>query len=510
MRLRIVSRLLAVLGFCAAAGTADAQTGAITGRVAAEGTGTPLAGARVSVLRGADTVAVGQSGADGIYRIANIAAGTYAVAVRALTFQPGRAEGVVVTAGGTATANFQMRAAASVLDQVVITDTRGAEPQKVLDSPSSISVVSAERIAARPAITVTDHLKSSPGLSISNGGIVQANIVSRGFNNAFSTSMMMLQDYRFAGVPSLRVNVPFLFTGTGEDIDRIEVLQGPASALYGPNSGAGVLHVLTKSPFQSKGTILTLDGGERSMTRVAGRHAGVLNEKFGFKISGEYFTAKDWQYNDPNETLLGDTASITPAQREAYKLWSPTDTRVPLSRRGQEKFRNFDLERFSGEARIDYKPNDDTEAITTVGYSQIGSALEITTTFGAAQVKNWSYSNFQQRFRHKKFFAQVFLNASDAGNDNAQDDAGTFYLRAPAFRWSTSRPCSSGRCSRASTTRARSSPPAWTTSTRSRRPPARSWAATRRTTSSTRWADISRSRIRSPTASSSSEPCAVT
>ena len=97
---------------------------------------------------------------------------------------------------------------------------------------------------------------------------MQANIVSRGFNNAFSTSMLMLQDYRFAGVPSLRVNVPFLFTGTGEDIDRIEVLQGPASALYGPNSGAGVLHVITKSPFSSRGTSISLDGGERSMARA--------------------------------------------------------------------------------------------------------------------------------------------------------------------------------------------------------------------------------------------------
>src|SRR5690606_8364592 len=172
-----------------------------------------------------------------------------------------------------------------------VTGTRGSGEEKILDSPNSISVVTAERIAERPAVTVTDHLKGQPGLSISNGGIVQANIVSRGFNHAFSPPMLMLQDYRSAGVPSLRVNVPFLFTGTGEDIDRIEVLQGPASALYGPNSGSGVMHVITKSPFQSQGTTLTLDGGERSMARVAGRHAGTLNEKFAFKVSGEYFRA---------------------------------------------------------------------------------------------------------------------------------------------------------------------------------------------------------------------------
>jgi len=414
MRIRFVSRMLAVLGFVAAAGAADAQSGTVAGRVTQSDGGAALADAQVQVLTGATAVGSIRTGADGSYRIGNIPAGTYTVVARAGGYVMKRVENVNVAAGGTATVNIAMDAVVSRLDAVVTTTTRGAEPEKILDSPNSISLISSERIAERPAATITDHLKGQPGLSISNGGIVQANIVSRGFNNAFSTSMLMLQDYRFAGVPSLRVNVPFLFTGTGEDIDRIEVLQGPASALYGPNSGSGVLHVITKSPFQSQGTTLTLDGGERSMFRLAGRHAQRLNDQFAFKFSGEYFRANDWEYNDPNE----------PAN------WSGTDARVPASRQGQPVQRDFGLERYSGEARLDYKPNEDTEAITTFGYTMAGSALEITTTFGAAQVQNWSYTNFQQRFRHKQFFAQVFYNQSNSGNADAGDDKGTFYLRS--------------------------------------------------------------------------------
>jgi iron complex outermembrane receptor protein len=414
MRIRFVSRVLAVLGFVAAASAADAQSGTVAGRVTQSDGGAAIADAQVQVLTGATAVGSIRTGADGSYRIGNIPAGTYAVVARAGGFVFKRVENVVVTAGGTATVNVALDQVVSKLDAVVTTTTRGAEPEKILDSPNSISLVTSERIAERPAATITDHLKGQPGLSISNGGIVQANIVSRGFNNAFSTSMLMLQDYRFAGVPSLRVNVPFLFTGTGEDIDRIEVLQGPASALYGPNSGAGVLHVITKSPFQSQGTTLTLDGGERSMFRLAGRHAGVINDQLAFKVSGEYFRANDFEYNDPNEPTT----------------WSATDARVPASRQGQPVQRDFGLERYSGEARLDWKPNEDTEAITTLGYTMAGSALEITTTFGAAQVQNWSYSNFQQRFRHKQFFAQVFYNQSNSGNADANDPNGTFYLRS--------------------------------------------------------------------------------
>jgi len=414
MRISFVSRMLAVLGFMAAAGAADAQSGSVAGKVTQSDGGAPIADAQVQVLTGTTAVGSVRTGADGSYRISNVPAGTYAVVARAGGFVFKRVENVTVAAGGSATVNIAMDAVVSRLDAVVTTTTRGAEPEKILDSPNSISLVTSERIAERPAATITDHLKGQPGLSISNGGIVQANIVSRGFNNAFSTSMLMLQDYRFAGVPSLRVNVPFLFTGTGEDIDRIEVLQGPASALYGPNSGAGVLHVITKSPFQSQGTTLTLDGGERSMVRIAGRHAGVISNTLGFKVSGEYFRASDFEYNDPNEPAT----------------WSATDTRIPASRRGQPAQRDFALERYSGEARLDWKPSEDTEAITTFGYTMAGSALEITTTFGAAQVQNWSYTNFQQRFRHKQFFAQVFYNQSNSGNADAGDDAGTFYLRS--------------------------------------------------------------------------------
>lgn len=429
MRIRLVSTVLAVIGLVAAAGTADAQSGTVSGRVTQTESGNAVSAAQVAVVQGATRVGAGQSGDDGTFRIANVPAGTYAVVVTRIGFVVRRIEGVTVTAGATTTVNVQLSELAAQLNQVVTTATRGAEPEKILDSPNAISVVTAERIAERPALTVTDHIKGQPGLSISQGGLVQSNIVSRGFNNAFSTSMLMMQDYRFAGVPSLRVNVPALFTGTGEDIDRIELLQGPASALYGPNSGAGVLHVITKSPFQSQGTTLTLDGGSRSMLRVAGRNAGTFGEnKFGYKLSGEYFTAKDWEYTDPNEAQLGPSA--TPAERAAYARWSATDARIPASRQGQLKVRDHDLEKYSGEARLDYRPNEDTEFISTVGYSLFGSGVEITTTFGGAQVKNWSYTNLQQRFRHKKFFAQVFYNSSNSGNSTPTDDAGSFYLRS--------------------------------------------------------------------------------
>lgn len=412
-RLRRVVTTFAMLG---ATSPIMAQGGTVAGTVTnAEGKA-PVASARVQAVDASGQMAGSVlSREDGGFALQNLTPGSYTVIVTRIGFTLRRTEGVQVSAGGTTRLDVEMTEIVTRLNQIVTTSTRGAEPEKILDSPNAISVVTAERIAERPSVTVTDHLKGSPGLSISSGGITQANIVSRGFNNAFSTSMLMLQDYRFAGVPSLRVNVPFLFTGTGDDIDRIEVLQGPAAALYGPNSGNGVLHVITKSPFTSQGTTITVDGGERSLLRAGLRNAGATGDgRWGYKVSGEYFTADDFEYDDPNEPAT----------------YSATDTRIPASRRGQAVQRDFGLQKYSGEARLDFRPSENTEFISSAGYSRVGSGMEITTTFGASQVKDWSYLSLQERFRHKQFFAQVFYNASNSGNANAADDGGTFYLRS--------------------------------------------------------------------------------
>ena len=386
-------------------------TGAIAGKVSAASGGLPVGDAHVLAVSGGRTAGRVNSSGDGTYRIAGLASGTYTVIVTNIGFSAKRAEGVSVSDGQTATVNFTLVESAASLSQVVVTAGRKAE--RALDAPAQISVVTTEEIAARPSITVTDHIKTSPGINVSTGGIEQANIVARGFNNAFSGSMLMLQDYRFAGVPSLRVNVPFLFTGSNEDIERIELLLGPASALYGPNSGNGVLHVLTKSPFDSKGTTVTFDGGERSIFRASFRHAGTVNDKIGYKFSGETFTGRDWDYIDPAEPVTFDTAQ-----------------RVPVDRRGAPSFRDYGVRRQTFEGRVDLKPIRDLTLISTVGYTNIGNALELTGANGTSQARNWTYQSFQERVNYKRFFGQIFMNISDAGNNSAQDSRGTYLLRS--------------------------------------------------------------------------------
>ncbi|MBC7844846.1 MAG: TonB-dependent receptor [Gemmatimonadaceae bacterium] len=405
-----VRRLLPVLASVVFAATAAAQGGSLTGRVTTKDAGRPLDNARVTISDGARAVGVATSGEAGVYVVPNIAAGSYTVTISRIGYQLQRFPATAIQAGQATTLNAVLDEIPTQLNAVVTTASR--KPEKALDAPASLSVVTRETIERKPSISVADLVKGQPGIDVSNGGIAQSMIVARGFNNAFSGSLLMLQDYRFAGVPSLRVNVPYLSLGQSEDIERVELLLGPASALYGPNSGAGVLHVITKSPFSSQGTTLSLQGGQQSIFRGAIRHAGTAGKHFGYKLSGEYMRGDDFQYNDP-----GEPAQIS---RPASPGATPTLT---------ANQRDFFFERLNGEARMDIRPTDNSELITTVSMTKVPSAIELTGANGASQVRNWTYQNFQQRVRIGRLFLQGFANVSNAGNENKGDSRGTFLLR---------------------------------------------------------------------------------
>jgi iron complex outermembrane receptor protein len=373
-------RLLAAVGFIAAAGTAAAQSGRIVGKVSDVG-GTAVSSATVQAFEGLKTAAVVTTGDDGKFVLALPKAGTYGVKVTRIGYKPVTKYGIAV-ASGPVTLNITLDEMPTQLNTVAITGI--AEEEKINKAPAAISVLSQQKINDQVTTTPTEQLRSVPGIDITSGGIVQSNVVARGFNNIFSGSLLTLTDNRFNFVPSLHVNISYMSTNSNEDIERMEVVLGPAAALYGPNASQGVLHVITKSPFNSKGGIATVDVGEQNMLRVAGRYGVVVNDKFAFKISAEHLGATDFTSYDPVEAAAG-------------------------------RQRSFDIARTAMDFRADYRPDAKTELVLNVGHTLIGSAVE-PTGLGAAQVKNWGFTDYQLRFKRGKLFAQVFTNISNAGD----------------------------------------------------------------------------------------------
>ena len=345
-------------------------------------TGNRLNGVSVTVTPKTGDATTGVSGTTGTLAIPNLAAEVYTITASLSGYTDAVVADVALAADETKSIEIALSPKVIQLEQVSVTASRRRE--KVLEAPASVALVVDSEIKDRVAPSVTEHLKSVRAVDVVNAGLGASYVVVRGFNNVFSGSLLSLVDNRIASVPSLRVNSYAFIPTINEDIEQIEVVSGPGAALYGPNSANGVMHIITRSPFTSQGTTVSIGGGERRILMGSLRHAGVVNETIGYKFSGNYFRGNDWEEGRAKEDLEGEGGLI------------------------------FDTYRASGEFRVDYSPNTDTTAIIASGFTQ-ATGIELT-GIGAGQAQNWTSGYLQGRFIHKDLFAQAFWNRSNAGD----------------------------------------------------------------------------------------------
>ena len=192
--------------------------------------------------------------------------------------------------------------------------------KKMSSAPGSTSVIDAATIAGRPAVTPIDHLRSTGGIDIAQTGLMQQTVVSRAFNNVFSTTLTMLTDNRIAAIPSLRANIPAFIPIIDDDLERIEVVRGPASALYGPNAHNGVVNFITRSPFASKGTTFSIAGGSRSLCREACGTPERSANGSGTGCRPGYFRGLDWAYTDSAEAANRQKAIDSGAVADTLRI----------------------------------------------------------------------------------------------------------------------------------------------------------------------------------------------
>ncbi len=363
-----------------------AQQGSLSGRITDAETGSGVAGAAVEVM-GQTLMASDDAGAF----TALVPAGTYSVIVTLIGYETTRLDGIGVDAGLTTDIEIPIRSRALILNPIVVTASRRQE--KALDAPASVSSVSSAEIARTIATTPADHVQMQPGLDIFQTSLTGKSVVSRGFNNVFSGSLLTIIDNRYARIPSLRFNSFDLISTTDLDIDRIEVSLGPGSALYGPNAAAGVMHIITASPIDRPGTSISLGAGERSILTGQFRSAHAFSDRFGIKFSGQYMRGNDFESRDPIE----DAAAMRPGANP------------------QIADRDFGYERYAFDARADIRSEDGAAFVLNGGLSHMNNAIALT-GIGAAQGKNWVYPYVQGRFSKDRLFAQAFYNTSDAGD----------------------------------------------------------------------------------------------
>lgn len=382
------------------------QAQSVTGTIIGENK-QPLAGATIKLLRADDTTVVrgAVTNARGNFSIKNLTAGDYLPRVRSVGYRPLLGNKLTV---GTGEVRFDatLEQESVQFDNVVVSASRTIE--KASEAPASVSVVEAQQIRATNVVAPAEHLRGIAGVDIAQSGIAQQTVVTRGLSNVFSGLLMLMSDYRNAGVPSLRANISYLMPVIDADIARIEVVRGPGSALYGPNAANGVVNIVTKSPFAAQGTTVELTGGERGLFQASARHAGIIGENLGYKISGNYSRGRDWLYTDPVEQ--------TNRQNEIDRITK--DSTITDKARAIDSLlvgkRDFTFERYSIDGRLDYLLGENAQVTVQGGYAVAGNSIEMTDV-STAQARNWGYGYALGRLDYERLMVQSFVNFSNSG-----------------------------------------------------------------------------------------------
>lgn len=428
MRLPAGRILLYLLAFLLAPlAHAQAQTGGVSGTIRDLTTSTPLAGVRVEVVAADGRVAGSdQTNQNGAYSISGLAPGSYAVVISG-TDIPVRRIDATVRAGQTSRVDANVQFGNVRLDPVVVSASK--RPEKATDAPARVEVVSQQDVEDRPVTTLVEHIRDVPGVDVAQTGLQSTNVVARGFNNIFSGSLHALTDNRIAGVPSLRVNYLHFIPSNSEDVARMEVVLGPGAALYGPNTANGILHIITKSPLDEQGTTVTLAGGSQELMQGEFRTSHLLTPNLGFKVSGQWLNATEYTFDDPAEVAeqsrfacalnaSGCTAPQVAAARTArLELQNAVgvDSAAAVGRIARIGERDFDISRWGGEARLDWRATPSLTTVLSGGLTNAANGIELT-GLGASQVTDWKSSYVQARATWNRLFVQGYINMSDAGD----------------------------------------------------------------------------------------------
>lgn len=171
---------------------------------------------------------------------------------------------------------------------VVLTASRLGQPAS--EAPNAITVIDRELIHATGAREIAELLRLVPGMYVSYQTYVfglQAIVSYHGLTSELTNRMQVLVDGRAVYNPTLGevswTNLPLHI----DDIERIEVVRGPAAASHGANSFLGVINIITRHAAQDRGVHASLTRGTRSVDDRVLRYGGNAGN-FDYRLTAAY------------------------------------------------------------------------------------------------------------------------------------------------------------------------------------------------------------------------------
>ena len=167
-----------------------------------------------------------------------------------------------------------------------ITTSVTGKPQRASAAPASITIITRDQIARSPARSVPDLLKSCAGIDVNRWTAGQSDVAVRGGVQTYNARLLVLVDGRQVYLDHYGMTNWNLLGVQLDEIQQIELVRGPASALFGFNAASGVVNIITKSANAGTQASATGEIGTHGYTRFGGTVTVPITGAVGLKIAG--------------------------------------------------------------------------------------------------------------------------------------------------------------------------------------------------------------------------------
>lgn len=222
-------------------------------------------------------------------------------------------------------------------EQVVVTASK--VEQQLVNAPATVSVVTADVIASTPSTNYAELLRGVPGVNLSQTSARDFNITMRGASSTLATSTLAVLDGRSLYLDFFGFVAWDLLPVNPNELRQIEVIRGPASAVWGANALNGVVNFISKTPRELNGNSATISFGQFNRDPERGEqldsgtlfginatHARAINDRWAYKISGGGYTSD--AYARPTGAIPNGTGTQYPNFSNSGTTQPKFDTRV--------------------------------------------------------------------------------------------------------------------------------------------------------------------------------------
>ncbi len=201
---------------------------------------------------------------------------------------------------------FKLKQKFEVIKEVVVSASRKNE--RKFESPVTIETLDPKQIQYNTSLSMYDQMLNLAGVDAIATSINFKVLNTRGFNSAYNRRFVQKFDNIDLAMPGFNIALGQLNGPIDLDIEKVELIPGSSSALYGPNALNGLMNTTSKNPFKYRGLSFCsklgvnhvdgIDATPSPLYDINIRYADLINKKLAYKFTLGYYAGTDWKATD--------------------------------------------------------------------------------------------------------------------------------------------------------------------------------------------------------------------